>query len=48
MDGAAVVGSSRKGRLTDDHPCADVTELGFLAVVVLEPVGLVVDRFDWL
>lgn len=33
---------------TDDHASADVTELGLLAVVVLELVGLVVDGFDGL
>lgn len=31
---------------TDYHASADVTELGFLAVVVLELVGFVVDQYN--
>lgn len=36
-----------EGPRTHDHACADVTEFRLLAVVVLELVGPVVDRFDW-
>lgn len=32
---------------TDDHASTDITELGFLAVVVLELVGFVVDPQSW-
>lgn len=33
---------------TDDHASTDVTELGLLAVVVLELVRFVVDPKDWI
>lgn len=34
--------------LTNNHSCADVTELGFLAVVVLKFVRFVIDLDHWL
>lgn len=37
-----------KCELTNNHSCADVTELGFLAVVVLKFVRSVIDLDYWL
>lgn len=37
----------RRAARTDNHARTDVTELRFLAVVVLELVRPVVDWFDW-